>query len=106
MGPSDFPAGTVPQGEGLPERSGHVFFQVVSLLGAGLILGAYVANQRGWSGPMSPAYNLANLAGALLLAWVAIVDQRIGFILLEAVWAVVTVPPLLRSFAASGRPAC
>ena len=83
-----------------------MFFQVVSLLGAGLILGAYVANQRGRSGPHSPAYNLANLAGALLLAWVAIVDRRLGFILLEAVWAVFTIRPLLQSLARKSSPAC
>lgn len=83
-----------------------VFFQVVSILGAGLILGAYVANQRGRSGPQSPAYNVANLTGALLLAWVAVVDRRVGFILLEGVWALVTIPPLLQSLARKGRPAC
>lgn len=83
-----------------------MFFQVVSLLGAGLILGAYVANQRGWSGPTSPVYNAANLGGALLLAWVAIVDQRIGFILLEGAWALVTIPPLLQSVSRGRRPAC
>ena len=71
--------------------------QVISLLGASLILGAYMANQRGWSGPTGPLYNVANLAGALLLLWVAVVDRRLGFILLEAVWAFVTIPPLLRS---------
>ncbi len=83
-----------------------MFFQVVSLLGAGLILGAYLANQRGWSGPTSPAYNAANLGGALLLAWVAVVDRRLGFILLEAVWALVTIPPLIRSVSHRRRPAC
>jgi len=83
-----------------------VFFQVVSLLGAGLILGAYVANQRGWSGPASLGYNAANLGGALLLAWVAVVDRRLGFILLETVWAVVTIPPLIQSLSRGRRPAC
>jgi hypothetical protein len=71
--------------------------QTVSLLGAGLILGAYLANQRGASGPDRLGYNLANLTGALLLGWVAVVDRRAGFILLEGVWALVTIPPLIRS---------
>lgn len=75
-------------------------FQVISVVGAGLILGAYVANQRGWSGPTSPLYNAANLAGALLLTWVAVVDRRIGFILLEAVWAAVTIRPLVSALTA------
>jgi len=39
----------------------------------------------------------------LLLLWVALVDRRWGFILLEAVWALVSIPPLLRrSSAAAG----
>lgn len=70
--------------------------QIISLLGAFLILAAYVANQRGWMGPRNPGYNLMNLAGALLLLWVALVDWRWGFILLEAVWALVSIPPLFR----------
>ncbi|MDT8340021.1 MAG: hypothetical protein RQ751_00795 [Longimicrobiales bacterium] len=70
--------------------------QILSLGGAALILAAYVANQRGLLGPRDPAYNVLNLAGALLLLWVALVDWRWGFILLEAVWALVSIPPLLR----------
>jgi len=75
-----------------------VLLQVISLVGAAMILGAYIANQRGWTGPSRSDYNLANLAGALLLGWVAIADQRVGFIVLEGVWALVSIPPLLRSF--------
>ena len=85
-----------------------MLFQVVSIVGAGLILGAYVAIQRSWTSTSSVSYNVSNLLGALLLAWVAIVDRRIGFILLEAVWAIVTIPPLLRAFRSStgeGAPA-
>ena len=74
-----------------------MLYQIVSIAGATLILAAYAANQRGWIGPRSPAYNLLNLFGALLLLWVAIVDRRLGFIFLEVVWAAVTVPPLYRS---------
>ena len=77
-----------------------MLFQVISLAGAALILGAYVANQRGWSGPTGTAYNLANLVGALLLTWVAVVDRRLGFILLETVWALVTIPPLMSALKA------
>jgi Na+-translocating ferredoxin:NAD+ oxidoreductase RnfD subunit len=80
-----------------------VLYQILSLTGAALILGAYVANQRGLLGPRNATYNLMNLLGALLLLWVAVVDWRWGFILLEAVWALVSIPPLLRrSSAAAG----
>ena len=70
--------------------------QIFSLLGAALILAAYVANQREWLGPRDVSYNLMNLFGALFLLWVALVDWRWGFIILEAVWALASIPPLLR----------
>lgn len=73
-----------------------MFLQSASLIGAVLILVGYAANQRGWTGPEQRWYSLVNLVGALLLLWVAIEDQRIGFILLEAVWALVSIPPLIR----------
>jgi hypothetical protein len=73
-----------------------VFHQILSLTGAALILTAYVANQRGRLGPTRPAYNLMNLSGSLLLLWVAVVDWRWGFIVLEAAWAMASIPPLLR----------
>lgn len=70
--------------------------QIVSVVGAVLILLAYVSNQRGWLGPERPLYSLMNLVGSLLLLWVALVDERWGFIILEAVWALVSIPPLFR----------
>lgn len=70
--------------------------QILSLAGALLILAAYVANQREWLSPRDAAYSLMNLVGSLLLLWVAVVDARWGFILLEATWAAVSIPPLLR----------
>jgi Na+-translocating ferredoxin:NAD+ oxidoreductase RnfD subunit len=73
-----------------------LFYQLISLTGAALILFAYVANQRGWIGPRDASYNLMNLIGALLLLWVALVDWRWGFIVLEGVWALASIPPLLR----------
>ncbi len=74
-----------------------MLYQVVSVVGATLILLAYYANQKRWTKPDDPLYNILNLAGAGLLGWIAVVDQRLGFILLEALWAAVAVPPLLRA---------
>lgn len=75
----------------------------MNVIGAVLILGAYAANQMGWMGPAHRSYSAVNLVGALLLLWVAVVDVRWGFILLEAVWALVSIPPLVRP--PSPRPA-
>jgi hypothetical protein len=73
-----------------------MLMQAVSLTGAILILAAYVANQRTWLSPADRAYSLMNLVGALLLGYVAVIDNRWGFILLEGVWALVSIPPLFR----------
>lgn len=73
-----------------------MFHQILSLTGAALILAAYVLNQRGTLGPRDATYNIMNLVGSLLLLWVAVVDWRWGFILLETAWALASIPPLLR----------
>jgi hypothetical protein len=39
-----------------------------------------------------------NFVGSGLLAWVAIHDRRAGFIILEVVWALASLPPLFRAF--------
>ena len=70
--------------------------QLLSVAGAFLILAAYAANQRGRLGPTDRGYNLMNLAGSLLLLWVAVVDWRWGFMVLEGAWAVLSFVPLVR----------
>ena len=73
-----------------------MLYQIISLVGAIMILVAYASNQRGWLAKDRPAYNLLNLVGSGLLAWVAIVDRRVGFIFLETAWALLSIPPLLK----------
>jgi drug/metabolite transporter (DMT)-like permease len=70
--------------------------QVASLLGAALILVAYVALQRRRWSSTGAAYLWFNLVGALLLAAVAIADRRAGFIVLEGVWAAVSLVSIVR----------
>lgn len=74
-----------------------MLYQIISLAGAIMILVAYAGNQRGWMDRQSLSYNLLNLVGSALLAWVAIVDHRIGFIFLESAWALLSIPPLFAS---------
>jgi hypothetical protein len=76
--------------------------QLLSLAGAVLILSAYAANQRGRLGPADRGYNLMNLVGSLLLLWVAVVDWRWGFMLLEGAWAGLSLVPLVRPPTARG----
>lgn len=73
-----------------------MLYQLISVTGAVLVLIAYFTYQRGWMGRENPVYNLLNLVGSGLLAWIAIVDHRWGFILLEVLWALLSIPPLIR----------
>lgn len=69
-----------------------MFFQLLGVIGAVLVLAAYAGLQRGYVRQESLAYGLLNLIGASCLAWVAIVDRRWGFILLEGTWALISIP--------------
>ena len=59
------------------------------VLGAALILSAFVLAQVGRLATASLAYLLLNLFGAGTLAVVAAIDGDVGFLLLEGVWAAV-----------------
>jgi hypothetical protein len=71
-------------------------YQIMSLIGAALILGAYLALQRGWLGREDRIFHATNLVGAALLTVVAIADQRIGFIVLEGAWTLISLPGTIR----------
>ena len=59
--------------------------QVVSVVGAIGILGAFAADQFGWVSPSQPSYAVANLAGAGILTVVAVADRQVGFVVLQGV---------------------
>jgi hypothetical protein len=67
-----------------------VVVQTVSLLGSLLILGAFVGGQLRKLTPSDLSYVLLNLAGSCLLAVVALLEKQWGFLLLEGVWALVS----------------
>jgi hypothetical protein len=77
-----------------------MLFQLLSLAGAGLVLIAFIALQLGRMEREDVAFNLLNFAGSVLLGWVAIVDHRLGFIVLEVAWAAFSLIPLVRRRAA------
>ena len=70
--------------------------QVVQLIGAVLILAAFMAAQQRRLATDSAVYLALNAAGAALLAVVAVLDRDIGFTLLEATWTVVSTIGLVR----------
>jgi hypothetical protein len=76
--------------------------QLVQIAGALLILVAYAAAQFGAMSQRSRAYLVLNLVGSAVLAVLAFYEELWGFLLLEAVWAAVSLWGLVQL--ARGRP--
>lgn len=69
---------------------------VVEVLGAVLILSAFVLAQLGRLAPTDLTYLLLNVVGSGVLAAVAAIDGDTGFLLLEGVWAAVSAYALVK----------
>ncbi len=72
-----------------------MLYQLVSLAGAAMVLAAYAALQRGWLRLDRRTYHALNFFGSALLTWIAVADGRWGFIALEGIWALLSVPGML-----------
>ena len=64
--------------------------QVIQIVGALLILAAFAAVQLERMRPDSRLYLALNLVGSAILAVLALIASQWGFVLLEAVWAIVS----------------
>jgi hypothetical protein len=73
---------------------------LAELVGAALILSAFVLAQLGRLTTGALSYLVLNLLGAGTLAVVAAIDGDVGFLLLEGVWAVVSAFSIVRSVSA------
>jgi hypothetical protein len=76
--------------------------QLIQIVGALLVLVAFVLAQSGRLDPHSRPYLLANLAGSAILAVDAAAGQDWGFLLLEGVWAIVSAWSLARALRPHG----
>jgi hypothetical protein len=70
--------------------------QVIQVIGALLILAGFAAAQLGWLRVDSRTYLILNLLGSLVLAYLAADQRQWGFLLLEGVWAIVSLWSLAR----------
>jgi hypothetical protein len=73
---------------------------LAELVGAALILSAFVLAQLGRLTTGALSYLVLNLLGAGTLAVVAAIDGDVGFLLLEGVWAAVSAFSIVRSVSA------
>lgn len=63
-----------------------MIIQVLSVVGALMVLAAYGLIQSGIWRELNPGYLALNIVGSLLLGIVAVVERQAGFILLEFAW--------------------
>lgn len=70
--------------------------QLISLVGALLILAAFAMQQLGHWKSDEARYLWSNLLGSLTLTAIAWIEQQWGFLLMETVWALVSAWSLLK----------
>jgi hypothetical protein len=76
--------------------------QVLSVIGALLILLPFGASQLRRLPIHSLTYQLLNLVGSAILTGVAVVERQYGFLLLEVVWGVMSIFGLVAVIRGSG----
>jgi hypothetical protein len=67
-----------------------MIFQLVSIVGAVLILSAFAAHQSRRLEAETKTYQMLNLIGGFCLCVTAIAGRQYGFILLEGSWTVIS----------------
>jgi hypothetical protein len=78
--------------------------QIAQLAGAALVLCGFGASQLGWMTTRSAGYQAVNLLGSLILTAVAVAGNFYGFVLLNGVWAAVSLIALMRIVLGKGGP--
>jgi hypothetical protein len=76
-----------------------VLSQILQVTGALLILAGYGGLQGGKLHAQQVSYLLLNLGGSAILAVLALIQRQWGFLLLEGVWAVVSLLAAVRNAA-------
>jgi hypothetical protein len=83
----------------------HAVVIALELAGALLILAGYTLGQLRLLNQHSLTYLILNLAGSSVLAVIAFVDERWGFLLLEGAWSIVSALSLISVLRGGGQDA-
>ncbi len=75
--------------------------QVISLVGAALILLAFAGQQSGRLKSEDRAYLLLNLLGAAILTYFAVKVENLGLTVLEGSWTLISLWSVVKSLRAS-----
>jgi hypothetical protein len=81
----------------------HGVVIALELAGAVLILAGFTLGQLRVLDQHSLVYLVLNLVGSFVLAVIALVDERWGFLLLEGVWSIVSAISLVNVAFGGGR---
>ena len=73
-----------------------MFIQVVSIIGALLVLGAYGAHQARRLHAHTISYQLMNLFGGFFLFLAALTSRQLGLMVVEGSWTLISVGGLWR----------
>ena len=77
-------------------EGGGTGYQLIQVAGSLLILTGFAAAQAGRMSIDSSTYLVLNFVGSAILAVLAWIDQQWGFLLLEGVWAIVSLWSLVQ----------
>lgn len=75
----------------------NLALQITSFLAAMIILVAYIGHQTRRMDANGLAYNVMNAIGSGVLTYIAFRPFQVGFVVLEGVWAVVSVYAIARA---------
>ncbi len=75
-----------------------IYIQILSLVGALLCLVAYVAHQLNWMDSRRACYNLLNVFGSGILAYIAFRPFQVGFWIMETIWGLTSLYGLYKAF--------
>jgi hypothetical protein len=81
-----------------------VLLQIVQVAGSLMILAAFVGVQAGRMRPDRRDYLLLNFVGSFVLTITGLIEAQWGFVLLEGVWALVSLGALLGFRAQTSHP--